>query len=68
MVPHNVILVHLIAGIVGKSVCIQLGQVNLVFLLKMPHFALGKKEPFPKIGQPEGGSVTDDGLSLLLGK
>ena len=42
MVPHNVVFVHLVAGIVGQSVCIQLGQANIVFLFKMPRLALGK--------------------------
>ena len=49
MVPHNIIFVHLVAGIVGDPVCIQLGKGNLVFLLKMPHFALGKKEPLSQV-------------------
>ena len=68
MMPHDIIFVNLAVGIVGKSFCIQLDNGDLVLLLIVPHFALGKKKLVLQVGQPDGRSVTDDGFSLFSRK
>jgi hypothetical protein len=68
MMPHDIILVNLAVGIIGKSFCIYLNHGDLVLLLIVPHFALSKKKLLLQVGQPDGRSVTDDGFSLFTRK
>src|SRR5882724_3659254 len=46
MMPHDVIIMHLIACIVGESARFELIQGNLVPLGKRADFALREKKPF----------------------